>query len=59
MSWLRGRKTYLLAAAALLSILARYADGKATLEQAITEALVATGLVTSRAGAKADDAAKS
>lgn len=59
MEWLRGRKTYLLALAAILGILARYLNGQEPLDQAVVEALTALGLVTARAGAKADDAAKS
>lgn len=56
--WLRGKKTYILAAAALLAILVRYADGQLDAGSAVNEALVALGLVTARAGAQRDDAAK-
>lgn len=60
MDWLRGKRTYILAAAALLAILARYVNGDESAAQAVTEALTALGLVTARVGAKNDtqDAAK-
>lgn len=54
LNWLRGKKTYLLAAAALLAILARYLNGQEPAEQAIVEALTALGLVTARLGAAND-----
>lgn len=51
---IRGKRTYLLAASALLAILVRYADGQVGVGGAVTEALVALGLVTARAGATND-----
>jgi hypothetical protein len=56
--WLKGKRTYLLAAAALIAILARYLNGDITPSSAVNEALVALGLVTARLGAKQDDAKK-
>lgn len=61
MDWLKGKRTYILAASALLGILAAYLHGDLSAAAAITQALGALGLVTARVGASndADEAAKS
>lgn len=50
MNFLSGQKTYIVAAAVILSALAAFVDGSATLQEAINQALVGLGLGTLRAG---------
>lgn len=57
MNWLRGKRTYILAASALLGILAAYLHGDVTGVDALLQALAATGLVTARVGASNDASA--
>lgn len=54
LDWLRGKRTYILAAGALAVLLARYLNGDVDAATALNEALVALGLVTARVGAKND-----
>lgn len=49
-AWLQGKKTYLVAAAALITIAVQYLDGSLDVAAASVAALNALGLATLRAG---------
>ena len=55
---LRGKKTYLLVGAAVLTALAGWADGQETLFQAFQAVLVAIGAGSARAGIASSGVAK-
>lgn len=59
MEWLRGKKTYILAAAALMTVLGRYLHGDVDVGGAINETLVALGLITARVGTVKSKGARS
>lgn len=54
MNWLKGKKTYLLALAAIITIATQYISGDIDASKAVVELLTALGLITARVGASSD-----
>lgn len=58
MEWLKGKRTFIAAAAGFLAVVSQFADGKLDFQAAVAAVLPFVAVVFARIGAKQDDEKK-